>query len=155
MLLCLPAALAEVGETILLVVNRGSNLSRRIADYYISKRGIPLKNVCTLDILEESEEIAWERLRGAGRAAHRPLPAKANLREQMLYIVTTDGRAAEGGSGGGERPELREYGAVDSELTLLYSKMQGKRFRARARSPIRSTARRSSRSRTRAFPSTW
>ena len=34
---------AQDGENVLLVVKRANTLSRRIADYYISKRGIPLQ----------------------------------------------------------------------------------------------------------------
>jgi uncharacterized protein (TIGR03790 family) len=82
---------AQDGQNVLLVVNRADKLSRRIADYYIPKRGIPLKNVCKLDILEEDEEIAWDKY---VEEVERPIArclAKAGLREQVLYIVTTMG----------------------------------------------------------------
>jgi uncharacterized protein (TIGR03790 family) len=120
------ALLAQDGENVLLVVNRADKLSRHIADYYIPKRGIPLQNVCKLNILAEDEEISWETyVEDVERPIARCL-AKANLREQVLYIVTTMGVPLKV-SGGGEGL-AGEYCAVDSELTLLYSKMQGKRF---------------------------
>jgi uncharacterized protein (TIGR03790 family) len=126
LLACCSALLGQGGEAVLLVVNRADPVSRRIADYYIPKRGIPLKNVCKLDILSEKEEIDWDTY---VEQVERPIArclAKANLREQVLYIVTTMGVPLKV-RGGGEGPAA-ESCAVDSELTLLYSKMKGKRF---------------------------
>ena len=121
-----PALLAQDGSNVLLVVNHADKLSRRIAEYYISKRGIPLKNVCKLDILEESEEISWSvYLEQVEQPIARCL-AKANLRDQILYIVTTMGVPLKVAGGGKELSA--EYGAVDSELTLLYAKMKGQTF---------------------------
>jgi len=120
------ALFAQGGENVLLVVNRASALSRRIADYYISKRGIPLRNVCKLDIAPAAEEVSWATYVAQ---VERPIArclAHANLREQVLYIVTTmDVPLKVGGAGEGLSGE---YCAVDSELTLLYSKMKGKTF---------------------------
>ena len=120
------ALCGQSGENVLLVVNRASSLSRRIADYYIPKRGIPLRNVCRLSIPRETEEITWDAYVAQ---VERPIAgclAKANLRDQVLYIVTTMGvplKVKDGGEG-----LAAESCAVDSELTLLYSKMKGKRF---------------------------
>lgn len=123
----LAAALrAQSGENVLLVVNRASNLSRRIADYYIPKRGIPLKNVCRLNIASPNEEISWQEYLAQ---VERPVAGcllRAGLQEQILYIVTTLGvplKIAGAGEGQGS-----EAASVDSELTLLYSKMKGRRF---------------------------
>ena len=118
--------LAQDGENVLLVVNRANPLSQRIAGYYIPKRGIPLKNVCKLDILSEKEEIDWDTY---VEQVERPIArclAKSGLLEQVLYIVTTMGVPLKV-SGAGEQLAA-ESCAVDSELTLLYSKMKGKRF---------------------------
>ena len=117
---------AQNGEAVLLVANRANALSQRIADYYIAKRGIPLKNVCQLDIPSEKEEIDWDTY---VEQVERPIArclAKANLTEQVLYVVTTMGVPLKV-SGGGQGLEA-ESCAVDSELTLLYSKMKGKHF---------------------------
>jgi uncharacterized protein (TIGR03790 family) len=119
--------MAQDGTNVLLVVNRADNLSRRIADYYIPKRGIPLQNVCKLDILEEDEEISWDTY---VEEVERPIArclAKGGLREQVLYIVTTMGVPLKV-SGPGEGIAT-EFCAVDSELALLYSKMKGKSYK--------------------------
>jgi len=125
-LVCWSALHAQGGESVLLVVNRANNLSRHIADYYIPKRGIPLKNVCKLNIPADHEEISWaDYVDQVERPIARCL-AKAGLREQVLYIVTTMGvplKVAGNGQG-----EVSEACAVDSELALLYAKMKGKRF---------------------------
>jgi uncharacterized protein (TIGR03790 family) len=125
-LACCSTLLAQDGENVLLVVNRASALSRRIADYYIPKRGIPLKNVCRLDTSPANEEVSWDAY---VEQVERPIArclAQANLREQVLYIATTMGVPLKV-SGGGQGL-AGEYCAVDSELTLLYSKMNGRHF---------------------------
>ncbi len=122
----LSALRAQDGENVLLVVNRADKLSRRIADYYVSKRGIPLQNVCKLDILDDDEEISWDSYVEEVEQPIARCLTKRNLREQVLYIVTTMGVPLKV-SGPGDGPAA-EYCAVDSELTLLYSKMKGKQF---------------------------
>jgi uncharacterized protein (TIGR03790 family) len=125
-LLCLPALHAQNGENVLLVVNRASNLSRRIADYYVSRRGIPLNNVCKLDIRPEAEEISWDAyVSQVERPVARCL-ANARLQERILYIVTTMGVPLKVTGPG--QAQAAEACSVDSELALLYSKMKGKTF---------------------------
>ena len=87
---------AQDGENVLLVVNRASTLSRHIADYYIPKRGIPLKNVCKLDILAGQRRDLLGHLRGASRAAHRPLPGQGRSARAGALHRHHHGRAAEG-----------------------------------------------------------
>ncbi len=41
-------AFAQSGADVLVVVNDSSTLSRRIGEYYVHKRSIPLANVCHL-----------------------------------------------------------------------------------------------------------
>ena len=125
-LACCSTLLAQDGENVLLVVNRASALSRRIADYYIPKRGIPLKNVCRLDTSPANEEVSWDAY---VEQVERPIArclSQANLREQVLYIATTMGVPLKVSGGG--HGLAGEYCAVDSELTLLYSKMNGRHF---------------------------
>jgi uncharacterized protein (TIGR03790 family) len=117
---------AQDGQNILLVINHADKLSRRIADYYIPKRGVPLGNVCKLDILEDDEEITWDTYIDDVEKPIARCLAKAGIAEQVLYIVTTMGVPLKI-SGPGEG-SATEYSAVDSELTLLYSKIKGKRF---------------------------
>lgn len=121
-----PVLLGQGGEAVLLVVNRADLLSRRITDYHIPRRGIPLKNVCNLDIPGAREEISWT---GYQEQIERPIArclGHAGLREQVLYIVTTMGVPLKVAGGGGQQSTAAC--AVDSELTLLYAKMQGKRY---------------------------
>ncbi len=125
-LACCWALLAQSGENVLLVVNRADMLSRRIADYYISRRSIPLQNVCNLNIPEGHEEISWDDYLDLIERPIARFLAKAQLREQILYIVTTMGVPLKVAGGGQELGA--EYCAVDSELALLYGKMKGTHY---------------------------
>lgn len=127
LLLCfLPAAApvlqAQSGENVLLVINTSDPLSRQVADYYRPRRSIPLKNVCSLSTTS-AEEIQW---RVYEEQIERPVGdclKKNGLTEQVLYIVTTMGvplKVDGGGSG-----MQAEHASVDSELALLYSKLNG------------------------------
>ncbi len=116
---------AQSGEEVLLVVNRADAVSRQVADYYRPRRSVPLKNVCYLDTTTD-EEISWQTYVGQ---VEKPIAAcleKNGLKETVLYIVTTAGvplKVDGGGSG-----MATERASVDSELTLLYAKMQGAKF---------------------------
>jgi uncharacterized protein (TIGR03790 family) len=127
LLLAAIPALAQSAANTLVVVNDSSLFSKRIAEYYVLKRSIPLANVCHLKVtIEESiprevYEKGIEEPIAAFLTAH-------GLREQILYIVTTLGLPLRvNGSG---TSDLDTTGAaVDSELTLLYSKMRGVNFK--------------------------
>ncbi|MEO5924597.1 MAG: TIGR03790 family protein [Bryobacteraceae bacterium] len=102
---------------VLVVVNDRSSLSRSIGEYYVRKRGIPLKNLCRIQS-QEAESIARSEY---DRTVATPIAAclrREQLVEQVLYIVLAqgvplkvDGRGAVDG----------DIGSVDSELALLYS----------------------------------
>jgi uncharacterized protein (TIGR03790 family) len=126
LLAALPALHAQTGQQTLLVVNGADAVSRQVGDYYRSRRQVPLKNVCTLRP-GAGEEIAWETY---VVQIERPIAAcleKNGLREQVLYIVLTMGVPLKI-QGGGPPSVTAEFGSVDSELTLLYSKMKGAAF---------------------------
>jgi uncharacterized protein (TIGR03790 family) len=116
------ALYAQTGQQILLVENRNDAVSRQIGDYYRSKRGVPPKNVCTLQS-GAGEEISWDTYVAQ---IERPIAAcleTTGLREQVLYIVLTLGIPLKiQGAGSGM---TAEYSSVDSELALLYAKMKG------------------------------
>jgi uncharacterized protein (TIGR03790 family) len=121
-LLAAAVAFGQTPDNVLLVVNRRSEISRRISDYYLRKRHIPPANVCALDAPEE-ENIA----RGVfDKDIAAPVAAclkSRRLEEKILYIVTTMGVPLRiRGSGGRDG----EQASVDSELTLLYGDMRGK-----------------------------
>jgi uncharacterized protein (TIGR03790 family) len=117
---------AQTGENILLVVNRSDALSRQIGDYYRPRRSVPPKNLCSLETTSE-EEITWKTYE---EQIERPIAdclRKAGLVEKVLYIVTTMGVPLKvQGPGAGT---MAEHASVDSELTLLYSKLKGAPFR--------------------------
>jgi len=127
-----PALRAQTGENVLLVVNRSDPLSRRIADYYRPRRSVPVKNVCYLSTTSE-EEIQWNVYE---EQIERPVGdclKKNGLTENVLYIVTTMGVPLKvDGAGSGTQAE---HASVDSELTLLYSKLRGGKYQRAGGTP--------------------
>ena len=115
---------AQTGANVLLVVNRNDPTSVQIGEYYRPRRSIPLANVCSLNTTSD-EEIRWDRYE---REIERPIGEclKGELREKILYVVLTMGvplRVKGAGSG-----VTTETCAVDSELALLYARLNGARF---------------------------
>ena len=120
-----PALRAQTADQVLVVVNRNHPLSRQIADYYAARRSLPARNMCFLNTTAD-EQIQWETYE---QQIEKPIAAclrQGNLREHILYIATTLGVPLKIDGHGFEL--LSERASVDSELTLLYSKMNGKRF---------------------------
>ena len=109
-------ACAQRPENVLLVVNDQSPLSRRIAEYYVQRRSIPLANICHVRTVED-EQIGREVY---NREIAAPIAAclkPQGMRERILYIATTGGVPLKvAGAGGLDGDEA----AVDSELCTLY-----------------------------------
>jgi uncharacterized protein (TIGR03790 family) len=126
LVLPLAAGLAQTPANVLLVVNQSSEISRHIADYYARKRAIPAANICRLRVTE-AEEIDWAVYQ---KQIEDPVAAclkQAKLEEKILYIVTTLGVPLRvRGDGNGLATDTC---AVDSELTLLYGRLRGGKFR--------------------------
>ena len=125
------AAFAQTAENVLVVVNQSSNLSRRIGEYYVRKRQVPLVNLCRIKTaaVEEISLAVYEN------QIERPIAHYLKLHgleEKILYIATTLGVPLKI-TGPGEGM-IAEAAAVDSELTLLYSKLKGAKFRRAGRS---------------------
>jgi uncharacterized protein (TIGR03790 family) len=116
---------AQTGENVLLVINGADAASREIGEYYRAKRSVPGKNVCTLSSPAD-EEIDWPTYE---RSVERPVAdclKKNALTEKVLYIATTLGVPLKvKGAGTGM---TAEYASLDSELTLLYSKLKGVKY---------------------------
>jgi uncharacterized protein (TIGR03790 family) len=117
-------ACGQKSANVLVLVNKSSPLSERIGEYYARVRAIPPGNICQIETTAD-ETISREvyQLQIAAPAA-ACLKSK-NLVERILYIVTTAGvplRVA-GSSSGMES----DAASVDSELTLLYEAVRGKR----------------------------
>jgi uncharacterized protein (TIGR03790 family) len=118
---CVGACAQTLGSAgpgnVLVVVNERSSLSRSIGEYYVRKRGIPLKNLCKIQVSEE-ETIPRGDYDSAIAQAVGTCLRREQLVEQILYIVTTQGvplriDGIEGTNG--------ELAAVDSELAVLYT----------------------------------
>lgn len=122
------AALPAFGQGIrpaevLVVANDLSSLSRRIAEYYIPQRSIPLDNYCHIKTAE-TEMVP--------RAIYeRDIERKigACLKEQsgrITVIVLTQGVPLRIRGQGGSN-QSTDGASVDSELTLLFQKLRGAR----------------------------
>lgn len=105
-------------DQVLVVVNQASALSKTTAEYYVTRRHVPLDHLCRIDA-PAVEEIA----RGVyDKQVAAPIAAclkSRNLIEKILAIVTTAGvplRIA--GTGEGMQTTIA---SVDSELSLLYA----------------------------------
>jgi uncharacterized protein (TIGR03790 family) len=123
--LCFGAAALLFGETtdsVLVVVNQASPISRQIGEYYVARRHIPMGNVCRLNakLDEEISRNDFDKQIGAPIA---DFLRSRHLEEKILYIVTTSGVPLRIQGNGGP---LAEAASVDSELTLLYSDMRAK-----------------------------
>jgi uncharacterized protein (TIGR03790 family) len=120
-------AFGQTAGNVLVVVNQSSNVSRRIGEYYLRKRQVPLVNLCRIRTTpaEEISRAVYEN------EIERPIARylkSHQLEEQILYIATTLGvplKIKAPGEG-----MATESAAVDSELTLLYGKLRGAVFRA-------------------------
>jgi uncharacterized protein (TIGR03790 family) len=121
-LLIASAAPAQTPAQVLVVVNRRSPASRRIGEYYIRRRGIPLANLCEIDTAPE-ETIARAVYDKEIEAPVGQFLKKQGLQEKILYIVLTTGVPLRISGAGAE---LRnDASSVDSELTLLYQRLRG------------------------------
>jgi uncharacterized protein (TIGR03790 family) len=116
-------AFGQTPENVLVVVNRASAVSRRIAAYYREKRHIPASNVCTLNVTEDETIPRSVYDKSIVAPLARCLKSKG-LEEKILYIVTTLGLPLRMvGSAGRDGDQA----SVDSELTLLYQDLHGKK----------------------------
>ena len=106
LLLAAPAAPAQSGDQVLLVVNRRSEDSLQIAGYYRPRRSVPVANICYLETTTD-EEIAWETYLGQIERPIAACLAEGGMRDKILYIATTLGvplKVTGGGSGPWRRP---------------------------------------------------
>jgi uncharacterized protein (TIGR03790 family) len=118
------AASAQDGGNVLVVVEVSNPASERIAAHYVRARRIPAENVVALrtaatdEVTRSQYEEQIERPIGAWIRRH-------TMQDRIFYIVLTKGIplriSGSGGRGG-------TTSSVDSELTLLYQKLVGKRL---------------------------
>jgi uncharacterized protein (TIGR03790 family) len=112
----------QATDSVLVVVNEASPLSRQIGEYYARHRRIPLAHVCRLNA-KVNEEISRDDFDKQIAAPIASFLRARHWEDKILYIVTTSGvpLRIRGSSG-----RLAEEASVDSELTLLYSDMRAK-----------------------------
>lgn len=123
---------AQTGENVVLVVNRNAAESREIAEYYRQRRSVPAQNVCSIATTSE-EEIRWDIYETQIEQPIANCLKNAGLVEKALYLVTTLGVPLKiDGAGSGA---MTERASVDSELTLLYSKLKGKQHERAGMTP--------------------
>jgi len=117
------ALFAQTGANVLLVVNERSAVSRQIGEYYAAKRSVPSRNVCRIRTTEQEEIDRATYNDRVAKPVSRCLKS-GKLQDDVLYIVTTLGvRLKIAGSGGKDG----DAASVDSELTLLYQEIQGRK----------------------------
>ena len=116
---------AQTGENVLLVVNQNDAASREIGDYYRARRSIPPKNVCTIATVPD-EEIQWAVYQQQIEKPIADCLKRNGLKDKVLYIVTTLGVPLK--IDGNGNTQVTERASVDSELTLLYGKLNGSHF---------------------------
>ena len=123
LLCCLPPLLfGQPPDSVLIVINQSSALSRQIGEYYAERRHIPSANICRITA-SANEEISRSDFDDQIARPIQNYLRGHNLTEKVLYIVTTAGvplkvRGNLGVDG--------EAASVDSELTLLYFDLHGR-----------------------------
>ncbi len=123
---------AQTGQNVLVVVNRKSEESRQIGEYYRARRAVPAGNVCRIDATT-NEEIGFAEYQQQIETPVRNCLKRSGLAQKVAYIVTTLGVPLKVDGGG--RNVATERASVDSELTLLYSRLKGKTYERAGRVP--------------------
>jgi uncharacterized protein (TIGR03790 family) len=117
-------AYSQTGENVLVVVNKRSSISQQTAKYYVHAREIPLANVCEIDTVEAetvSRDVYNKEIQGPVGGCLQ----KGHLVESVLYIVSTMGMPLRVDAPWKEMQS--ELASVDSELTLLYQILHGRK----------------------------
>jgi len=119
------AVIAQTPYQVLVVVNKRSAVSQQIGEYYLHKRDVPLANLCTINTApdETIERPVYDK---EVEAPIGEFLQKRGLQEKILYIVLTSGVPLRISGPGAQFTS--EAAAVDSELTLLYARMHGRKI---------------------------
>jgi uncharacterized protein (TIGR03790 family) len=117
-----PLLFGQPPDSVLIVVNQTSALSRQIGAYYAERRHIPSSNICRITASANEEISRSEFDDQIARPIQNYLRAH-NLTEKVLYIVTTAGVPLKVHGNLGVDGEAA---SVDSELTLLYFDLHGR-----------------------------
>jgi len=115
-------AMGQTGRNVLLIANKQSDASVRIADHYAQVRDIPADQRITIDV-PVADEISP---RDYQLRIERPLTGWFNRnsgQDRILYLVLTKGVPLRITGTTGLQGTVS---SVDSELTLLYRKLTGR-----------------------------
>jgi uncharacterized protein (TIGR03790 family) len=123
------SASAQSAANVAVIINDASPASQQIGAHYVRARAIPDTNVFRVKTTTD-DAIDRERYQSEIETPLADGLRRANLQDQILYVVLTKGipLRVEGASG----PE-GTVASVDSELTLLYRRMTGREVPARGR----------------------
>ena len=117
-------AQAQSGENVALVINDASAASRRIGEYYASRRAVPASNIIHINTTQD-EEIDRRTYAAAVEWPIRSHISQRQLQDRILYIVLTKGIPLRiSGSAG----RYGTFASVDAELTMMYRRMTGQQF---------------------------
>jgi len=117
-----PLLFGQPPDSVLVVINQTSALSRQIGEYYAERRHIPSSNICRLSA-SANEEISRSDFDDQIARPIQNFLRGHNLTEKVLYIVTTAGVPLKVH---GNLGLAAEAASVDSELTLLYFDLHGR-----------------------------
>jgi len=109
-------------DSVLVVINQASALSRQIGEYYAERRHIPSSNICRISA-SASEEISRSDFDDQVARPIQTYLRGHHLTEKVLYIVTTAGVPLKVR---GNLGLAAEAASVDSELTLPYFDLHGR-----------------------------
>ena len=109
-------------DSVLIVINQSSSLSRKIGEYYAERRAVPATHICRLNT-SQGEEISRTDFDDQIARPIRDYLRGHNLAEKVLYIVITSGVPLKIR---GNLGLTAEAASVDSELTLLYFDLHGR-----------------------------
>jgi uncharacterized protein (TIGR03790 family) len=118
------AAEAQSAENVAVVINDASAASRRIGEYYASKRGLPASNIIHVNTTQD-EEVDRRTYATSIEWPVRARISQQRLHDRILYIVLTKGvplRIL------GSRGQYGTFASVDAELTLMYRRMTGQQL---------------------------
>jgi uncharacterized protein (TIGR03790 family) len=113
---------AQTARNVLVVINDESEISRKVGEYYAGRRDIPAGNLCRIRVMD-SEQISRQVYEENVQTPVGECLKRGDLKEQILYIVTTAGVPLKIAGTGGLQGDAA---SVDSELTLLYQRLEGK-----------------------------
>jgi uncharacterized protein (TIGR03790 family) len=117
-----PFLFGQPPDSVLIIVNQPSALSRQIGEYYAERRHIPASNICRLNASMD-EEISRSDFNDQVAHPIQNFLRGHSLTEKVLYIVTTAGVPLKVR---GNLGLSAEAASVDSELTLLYFDLHGR-----------------------------